>query len=529
MSGAEPLTPEIVPRTPSRVWIIALLLLAIAAASLTLWITRSGPGVSRDARAYLQLAKSITVSGVPVRFVSAANSIETHFPPGYPFVLSKLGSALDASTLIAARYLDAVLIIASMLLIAATAACATRLPSRGFVAALLFGTSVGTCHTHLSVSSEPLFQTLMLASLFAGTLHLRRRGWMWLSVAAACAGLGVVVRYAGAAVVIAGFITLFFSPRPPLRWRRKAGEAFVFGLIASVPMACWVGWYSQRTNSVLAARTPIANASFDWQRLRDAVDAMGEWLAYEFSSEATSFVIGIITFFGIVALAVLSCRVVRRDPDRAAGIAMPLAYLLVYPLFLLASVTFFDAATPFDRRILYPLHVAIILLLVTALPTRRWSNVVLGLITLFQVVSAMIWLSNAREVSLGYSSMQWQREPVIQFVRSLPRGTTIITDNTEVLELAAGRDSIALPRVDGLPDPGDRVIHRQAMAELRERVPDGAYLILINRNKGSRRYTPLSRLQKAFELRLVQECPTGPIFVINRPDLRPATGPTVGQ
>jgi 4-amino-4-deoxy-L-arabinose transferase-like glycosyltransferase len=532
VSGAESLTPTADPSRPtqSRLWAIAfVVVLAVAAALLTLWITRSGVGLSRDARSYLQLTKSITTSGVPVRFFSASNpnNVETHFPPGYPLVLSRIGTTLGTPATISARYLNAVLIVASTLLAAAIAAYATRTPSRGVLAAILFGASVGTCHTHLSVSSEPLFQVLMLAALRAGTIHLRRGGWVWLLIGASCAGLGVVVRYAGAAAVLAGFFAILLAPRPTIRWRRKIGEATAFALVASVPMACWVGWYSRRTGSFLAARTPIAAGSFDWERLRDAAAAMGEWITYGVRSDTAAFAIGMVAVIGLVAVAVLAWRAIRQDPDRAAGIAIPLAYLLIYPVFLLASVSYFDAATPFDRRILYPLHVAVIFLLATTLPARRWGVAVLGGLTLLQVISAAVWLSNAREVSLGYSSMEWQREPAIRFVRSLPRGATIVTDNTEVLELAAGRDSISLPRVDNLPDPGDRTAHRIAMAGLREKVPDGAYLVLINRNRGSRRYTPLLRLQKAFQLRLVQESPTGPIFIIDRPDLRPATQPTV--
>lgn len=529
MTGAADATTHEAARAPvaiynltPRVAAILIALLALTASTLSLFITRTGTGLSRDARSYLQLSRFIAATGIPGHVDENGNvtGVETHFPPGYPYLLSVAGRVMGDSALSAARYVDALLLAGSITLAAAIAWSGTRSPARGVAAAVLFSAAVGTCHTHLSVSSEPPFGFLMLAALFALTLHDRRGGWRWLILAAAVAGIGVLVRYAGMALVLAGSVALVSRPRP-IAWRRRILQAVVFAAIAALPILGWIAWYTLHTGNALAARPGVTWNATGSDRLLTALGAIGEWIAYEFYSTPLRFTLGGIALLSIIALVTLALRRLRSTD--AAGLAAPLAYVVVYPLFLLFSVSFVDAATPFDRRILYPLHVSCVLLLVMALPQRRWANCLLVVFVLTQALSAAVWLRTARELQLGYNSLTWQREPAIVFLRSLPRNATIVTDNTEVVELAAGRSSIALPRVDTLADPGDRDAHRLAMAELRTRVPDGAYLILINRNKGSRRYTPLSRLAKAFALRPAGDFPTGPAFIIERPELRPTT------
>lgn len=71
-------------------WAVIALTLGVTSLAVTIVATRQGPGLTPDSAYYIAAARSID-AGRGVRTMTGAAL--THFPPGYPAVLSVAGLA----------------------------------------------------------------------------------------------------------------------------------------------------------------------------------------------------------------------------------------------------------------------------------------------------------------------------------------------------------------------------------------------------------------------------------------------------
>src|SRR5439155_11104528 len=129
-------------------------------------------------------------------------------------------------------------------------------------------------------------------------------------------------------------------------------------------------------------------------------------------------------------------------------------FAAIYLAFLLFSITFVDAYTPLDHRILAPLHIVFIVLIVSALlPSESIAKVrsVRNCVTLalcaafliFQAQVAARWIRAAPDKWLGYANTSWKRSPLVAYVAKLPPQTLLYSNGVDVLYLLADRHAKA--------------------------------------------------------------------------------------
>jgi hypothetical protein len=177
-------------------------------------------------------------------------------------------------------------------------------------------------------------------------------------------------------------------------------------------------------------------------------------------------------------------------------------FALIYPLFLIASLTFVDASTPLDDRILSPLLVASLALVVLASGDvlgrgrgPRWLRAGIGLaavgflaLTLYRGGGAVLAL---REDGQGYAARAWQDSELIRWVRELPEEVSIYSNELDAVYLRAGRQAFQVPiRWDPVRE-APRDDYPEQLAAMRRRVhEEGAVLVLFDTISGQQAFLP---------------------------------------
>jgi hypothetical protein len=132
-------------------------------------------------------------------------------------------------------------------------------------------------------------------------------------------------------------------------------------------------------------------------------------------------------------------------------------FIVVYFAFLVISLTFVDASTPLDDRILGPIFLAglcLALYLVwsvagridapTAMQVAFWTLVVLFLgIGAWRVVQ---WSSNGHQQGLGFSGYTWQRSETLRRAAELPNEIQIYSNAPEAIYLYTQRPALPFPK-----------------------------------------------------------------------------------
>lgn len=150
--------------------------------------------------------------------------------------------------------------------------------------------------------------------------------------------------------------------------------------------------------------------------------------------------------------------------DEAARDPVPIVvrslvlFALTYLGFLAVSISFVDANTPLDDRILSPVYIAAVVvavwlaqeLLEKTEMRPRYTRLlaVVGLVAFLgvQLVQGVRLAAASYAGGWGFSSRSWQASPTIDRVSSLPANILIFSNAPELVYLHTSRDAQALPR-----------------------------------------------------------------------------------
>ena len=123
-------------------------------------------------------------------------------------------------------------------------------------------------------------------------------------------------------------------------------------------------------------------------------------------------------------------------------------YIFGYMGSLLVSLTFFDAATPLNDRILSPVYVAVLMILVYFIHklfeqgkiSGQIISIVLSVFLLgTYLVSQVDTVKTLQETPTGFASWRWRESSVIQAIRDLPEDVDIYTNQPPAVYFWTGR------------------------------------------------------------------------------------------
>jgi hypothetical protein len=420
--------------------------LAATAAAALLFATTVSLGITADGVIYFDAATRLIREGRLDAFHYGVVKPVTHYPPLLPAVLS-LGLAAGQPILEFARWLNVVLLVATVVGVGATVHVATRSTAAALLASALTAFAADTIAAFATLLSEGLFLPLQIGTLLAISVYVSNGSRRALVLGAVAAAVACLVRFPAVVLVLTGVVAaLLFRREAPLRGRVRA--AALFAAIASAPLAVWLVVRAYTVGT--ATNREIAFHPVAAERLRQALDTFNEWLLPQLAlSDRATLGVALVA---AAALAVLCAAAFRRGGRAARFVAVHLAYALAYFAFLVLAVTLIDAQTPFDRRILLPLRIALVIPLVIGVhalgaAAPRAGRAAMAVVVVWLALSAQHMAVSAMRLhrsGYGYTGTSWRSIDLPRLVRTA--GARIIYSNVpEALYFLTGVPARELP------------------------------------------------------------------------------------
>ncbi len=417
--------------------------------------TRQGIGVTPDSTQYLSAATNLLDgNGLRVHWWDAGTQPLTHFPPGYALVLGAL-MRLGALPEAAALWVNALALLATTLLAFTLGRLAGGSRIAGIAGAFAVALSRDVLAAHAMMWSEPLFIALSLGALLATVRAIAYDSVRYAVLAGLLAGFAGVARYVAPALIGAcGLSLLVLGSRPV---RRRISRALAFSVTASIPLGAVLR--RNATVSISATNRDPAFHPLGAPELLEAARTAYHWLVPMHGP----WWIELIAVIAIGATAAWLALATWRS--RRAGVIAPHIAAAGHPMtvlgifvasylgFLALTITFADAQTALNARLLAPV-VPVLLLLLVALLIRAASRPRLrtpvlatsAALTLSAVASTATWLLHARRDGLAYNAVAWKASPVVQAIASLPTDAVVYSNHPGAILYLTGREALGIPR-----------------------------------------------------------------------------------
>jgi len=417
-----------------------LLVPPVIAASGMLWITAWGPGVWPDSIIYLDAARSV-IAG---RGVSAAAQPLVHYPPGYPLLLGATGLFVP-DLLQAARWLHAVVFGVNTLLFSLIVFHATeRSRVTALAAALLFAASAPLLRIHSLALSDAPFLTLVLASLLLLSIDHRQPRRATLIAASASVGLALLTRYAGLPLLAPWAGRLANARRDGRRWH----DVIAAALVAIAPITIWIVRNLVVAGSATNRRAAVHLVTIP--RLMGFAKALHDFF---FPVALPHIVKGVVVAALLAGTAAAAAWIgpgvaTRAESPGAVFAKYASGFAVVYALFAVVSVSFFDASTSLDSRIATPICVALAAALFTLATggVLRWAAIAAFALSLvLNLQAAYGWAVDVRRNGQEYTSRQWRDSPTIAQVRALGSEVPIYSNDPFAISFLTSRPARMIP------------------------------------------------------------------------------------
>jgi hypothetical protein len=439
---------------------LAAVALALGGVILALVCTRHGVGIGGDGIGYVAAARNLA-GGEGLSWIGPGHDVRPMviFGPLFPFLLS-LPARLGLDPYVGARWLNAALYGLNLLLFVAVLFWATRQAWIALVGGVIAIFSAELLALHTGAVSEPVFLALLLVSLALLTAYQERGNRWQLAVSAVAMGVAYLARYAGLMFAAASLAALVLLGRGA--WRRRLLDAGIYSLLFGSVAGAWM-----LRNHLVVGTATSRSLSFLPPSLSLFV-SFGDIITYWFLPERLGLGPRVGVFLiGAVFLGLAWLRCMRGDAaERPAGEADSRREVLfsgvtgvasvVYLGGLVASRTFIVPRISIDGRILVPVHLLLLLLVLTLVSgisraggkRRILASVVIAGTFLFAL--SYVGRGTIRALMLqldgqGFSSRAWRGSPLINALRLLPADTPIYTNEVEALYLLAGRSAYRLP------------------------------------------------------------------------------------
>jgi 4-amino-4-deoxy-L-arabinose transferase-like glycosyltransferase len=426
--------------------------IGVCASILILWITAYGPGVSPDSSIYVETATSILAGN---GFFSEGRPM-THFPPVYPLLLSLVGHFYHHDMLQAARLIGAFLFGVNVVLIGIAVHMCTR---RDFLATMcgifIFLFSAAAISTHSMAWSEPLFITVLLAAFILLSLHIANPSLFLLLAASLAFGLATATRYVGVTTLPPMIFGLVLLGNRPMRHRIK--DAAIGIVVAGIPLCAWM-----IRNVVIAQESTDRSFVFHpigWGHAKALFFTLyGFVFPVSISTWTKAIHLVVVTVIMFSSIAILHRKnYIRRNVNsfRIVFPSLSIMFALTYISFVLVSISFFDANTPLDARILLPVFIFLTITVVSvawslsqALDKRIiwWSFILLVFLSIAingdrAVLEAVDIHRNGR----GYTSRYWRNSKVISQLTFVRETGKIYSNGADVVRFWTKRKTVDIP------------------------------------------------------------------------------------
>lgn len=448
---------ELIPSEHSyiRKSLIIIPFLAVTLVGIYLiWVnTPFGVHTGHDSLFYLSAAKNFG-SGRGYFWTGSGGELKplTHFPPFYPLILagvSQIGFPINLSARLIASFLFGL----NVALIGLVLYTFTKQIFISVLGASFVMVSPIVVDVHLKAMSEPLFFFTSIASFVTLALYINhpRRSVFMLTVL--FSALAYLSRYSGIAVLAAIFLSLLTLGMRS--FKVKVRDAFVFMGLASLPMLLWMVRNMLLTGSTTNRGLNIHLINAD--TARQFLDVIFYWFSPKLYSHWLEVA---LIFFLFVFFAALAWKEIRHHCEadcRAPYLAIILLiFSVVYVVFLMVSLSFFDASTRISNRILSPLFLAfvfIVMLTISYSARRMWKFIFPAVFLILLFIGPLPYmlqqtdqmLTTIQRAGSGFSSHAWMSSPLIQWIRDSDTESVIITNQAMAVNFITENPAYQIP------------------------------------------------------------------------------------
>ncbi len=486
--------------TGRRRWIFLLVLVSLSLMGmLALWrSTPYGMGLVNDSATYIEGATSLLAGKGYVR-ISGGGEIKpiTHFPPMFSIILAGWGLA-GMDLLQGARVLITMLFGVDILLVGLSVYKISRSTGFAVFGALLLAFSDLHLGVYSFALSEPLFITLMLAAFLCLSQSFDRDHWGWSALTGLLLSLAYLTRYAGASLFITALLVIIFMR--PMQFVKRA---LILLAGALLPILTWM-LYGQFTGGTGS----LGNRQLLWHPLSldtlfEALKNLLTWIAPNDLLAAGSLwgrSLSLISVLLLPAMAVWLGWVVwrriktakqKQEPGGDLALAFTQGlHILVYVGFLVISLTFFDASTPLNDRILSVIYIPEIILFSSAmgwlwnrltgrLAVLRWILIVFCLfLMVFSVKDGYAAVNQLGREGQGFAHRGISDSPGIKTIRGMPP-IIIYSNKPGAIFLLTGKAAYVTPTSMDPVTGQARSNFNDDLVQMQQRVRDGEAILVL--------------------------------------------------
>ncbi|MBT7318176.1 MAG: hypothetical protein HN844_03065 [Planctomycetes bacterium] len=459
-------------------------------------ITALGAGVSSDSITYLEAAQSFLngdgfwVNGAPL----------VHFPPIFPLMLSWVSYLTQGDLLLSARILSAVSFGANLaLILVAIGKCTKNNVAAIICGTLLFVFSAPIIPIHSMTWSEAPFLSLTLAGFLFLARFFVRPQLRYLVAAALILGLAAATRYVGLVLLPTIAIAMFTHNRGSLK--KKWKDALVILLLAGLPLGIWL------IRNLMIAESATNRSFFihlvDLNHVKNLIRVMHDFIVpLPLPLLAKAVIVSLLSLLFIRAfLFVQKKSFIKKEALSFESIlpSLLVLYSTCYILLLLVSISFFDADTLVNFRLLLPVYIAILIVATTTakkLSDSRQKNWIWRGYIAFTFIVACVNIVPAANRAIdihkngkGFISHDWQNSDLLSLIAQLPASAKLyinwrpkvlrfLIDNKSALSIPQEKMAITHQRNIQFADQANQMV--------RECKDGSAYIVLFDNGNPSR-------------------------------------------
>ena len=472
-------------------------------------LTRWGAGLSSDSINYILSARSMLESG-------NLDKLSSHWPPLYPLLLAVVSFFCNIDMLSTARWTQIFLYVCNIMLFIFVIYKSTDKSLFSFITAcLIIVSSQIFLEIHSMAWSEPLYILLSLSGITFLSIHINKcDGSRYLILSGVFVGLSIVTRYAGLSLLVSSALCiLFFSKQNNYS---RILDVLKFSLIATFPFLIWIARNISTGRSV--TNREVSFLMFSFSEINQAIQIISDWFFVPLENYSLSGIFLFIVFF-VMWFFSTKIKYYNNFPE------ILFVNIFSYIIFIAISKIIFDAAMPFDRRILAPLYVLLFLAIITTSyryvsRKNRYMNIgVLLLLTLciisfFQIKVYQKYVHFASN-GLDFAHKTWVESDIIRWVKSEKNKSIIYTNGPEPLQIYTSVESKMIPRHT---DTGTRKRNEKIVQEINQMVSElienNGYIIYFS-TINWRWYLPTEKmLSDVLPLELVYKGNDGNVYKI---------------
>lgn len=499
---------------------------------LLFYMTPWGVGITPDSAEYVGAARNLLAGhGLSMLEVNGTFEPVTHYAPLYPMLLAGIGS-LAAEPLQAARWLNLLLFSLNIALFVSLLMRFTKeiwLPLAG---GFMLLASYPVLFVHAYAWSEGLFILLMLISLALLYQALVTGQRKFLIAAALSCATASLTRYAGIPLIMSGAAAILLLRRP--RSRSLVSSA-TFTLLSAAPLAVWF----IRNSFVAGTATNRSLALHPVSRTHaiQFTNTVSGWLFLPQSMPGLvrAGLIALIPLILVTSIWVVrnTERVVpisqsQEDSGRQRfAVVLLLLFIMTYLATILLSISFVDANTPLDDRILSPVYVCALLLAligIDAISVRsvrpRLPRLAKGLVALIAAAlfilhlsSSLQWARRHHVLGLGFASPSWQQSETLKKVNELPPGIIIYSNAPDAISVLTSRPAWRLPSKRNAMTNSTNNTYEESLQDVQRQLEERRAVIVYFDQLQHRPVVTATELEATIGLGLLHDTEDGAIYV----------------